>query len=167
MESALFLLCTISSVACAVALVTRKNPIYSAFFMMGLFVSISVIYALLAAPFLATMQLLVYAGAILVLFLFVIMLLNLGPDELGKEPGRKVKGFAAAVSTALFALIVVAIARAKTGAFEALPKGASDFGSAKWVGAAIFRDFVLPFEVVSILILAAVVGAVVLAKKKL
>ncbi len=164
MTSALFLLCTVASVACAVALVTRKNPIYSAFFMMGLFVSISVLYALLAAPFLATMQLLVYAGAILVLFLFVIMLFNLSPEEMGKEPGGKVKALAGGICALLFALMVAAISRVKTSSF---PEAPADIGSAKWVGAAIFRDFVLPFEVVSILILVAVLGAVVLAKKKL
>jgi NADH:ubiquinone oxidoreductase subunit 6 (subunit J) len=119
---------------------------------------------ILAAPFLALMQLMVYAGAILVLFLFVIMLLALREEELGEErpwPLQLLAGIGCAV---LFGLMAAAILRSPSAP---APSVGPDFGSPTEVGRSMFADFVLPFEVVSVLILAAMIGAVVLAKKNL
>ncbi|MEK7468344.1 MAG: NADH-quinone oxidoreductase subunit J [Planctomycetota bacterium] len=144
--------------------VSRRDPMYSALSLILFFGAISGVMMILAAPFLALMQLMVYAGAILVLFIFVIMLLALRGEEIGGErpwPLQLLAGIGCAV---LFGLIAAAMLRAP---FQALPKVGPEFGSPEQVGRTMFAEFVLPFEVVSVLILAATMGAVVLAKKNL
>lgn len=142
--------------------VSRRSPMYSALSLILFFGAISGVMMILAAPFLALMQLMVYAGAILVLFLFVIMLLSQREQDLGGErpwPLQLVAGLGSAV---LFALITTAILRTP---FQAAPVVGAAFGSPEEVGRSMFAEFVLPFEIVSVLILAATMGAVVLAKK--
>lgn len=144
--------------------VSRRDPMYSALSLIVFFGAISGVLMVLSAPFLALMQLMVYAGAILVLFLFVIMLLALRGEEIGGErpwPLQLLAGIGCAV---LFGLIAAAILRKD---FSALPPVAAGFGSPEDVGKTMFAEFVLPFEIVSVLILAATMGAVVLAKKHL
>jgi NADH-quinone oxidoreductase subunit J len=144
--------------------VSRRDPMYSALSLIVFFGAISGVMMVLSAPFLALMQLMVYAGAILVLFLFVIMLLALREADAGEErpwPLQLLAGIGCAV---LFGLIAAAVLRAP---FVALPAVPATFGSPEEVGRSMFADFVLPFEVVSVLILAATMGAVVLAKKNL
>jgi NADH-quinone oxidoreductase subunit J len=165
MRDAAFALLSFLAIFGAFLTVSRRNPIYSALSLLVFFGSISGVMMILYAPFLAMMQLMVYAGAILVLFLFVLMLLALRDEELGGERPWPLQLLAGVGCATLFGLLAAAILRAPAaGDPPAVPE---DFGSATAVGRSMFADFVLPFEVVSVLILAATVGAVVLAKKHL
>ena len=147
--------------------VTRRNPIYSAISMLAAFLALAVVYLLLDASFLAAMHVLVYTGAILVLFLFVIMLLNLQPEELGREYPLPARGVVALLCAGLFG--VLAIPALLDPALRAAPKAVdADFGSVKAVGMSLFHNpYALPFELASALILVAIFGGVVLAKKRL
>lgn len=157
------------TVGAGILVVSLRNPIHAAISMLACFLGLAVIYLRLDAPFLAAIHVLVYTGAILVLFLFVIMLLNLKPDELGKEYPIKIRGLIAAVCGGLFALIALPLWQDRR-IFEKLPQapaGAGEFGSVERVGMALFNDYALPFELISVLIMVAVFGGVLLAKKKL
>jgi NADH-quinone oxidoreductase subunit J len=138
--------------------------------MLASFLGLAVIYLRLEAPFLAAIHVLVYTGAILVLFLFVIMLLNLKPDELGGEYPLPTRLAIAGLSAGLFGLIAFPLSQDKR-AFSPLPAATSpdvgDFGSVVRVGTALFRDHALAFELISVLIMVAVFGGVLLAKRKL
>jgi NADH-quinone oxidoreductase subunit J len=144
-------------------LVTRRNPVHAAICMLGCFLALAIVYLRLDAPFLAALHVLVYTGAILVLFLFVIMLLNLKPDELGKEYPLPARAGLAALCAGLFAALVLPLA----GDARTAPAAGSAYGSVKQVGLALFREHALPFELVSVLVMVAVFGGVVLAKRKL
>lgn len=156
------------TVGAGLLVVTQRNPIYSAISMLACFLGLAVIYLRLAAPFLAAIHVLVYTGAILVLFLFVIMLLNLKPEELGAEYPIKTRGALGAVCAGLFGLLALPLWQDQRK-FEALPAPTSQgaFGSVEAVGHALFNDYALPFELISVLIMVAVFGGVLLAKKKL
>jgi len=146
--------------------ITRTNPIASALALVGVFGVLSALYALLAAPLLAVLQILVYAGGIMVLVVFVIMLLNLHPEELkpmGAKPGAVVlfvllalAGFGVPLSLRFLPL--------RGAAIPALPEG---FGGIQAVATLLFGPTLLAFEVLSLVLLAAVVGALVLAKRRL
>ncbi len=155
------------AVFAGLGVVTRRSPMYSAISMLVAFLALAVLYLLLSAPFLAAMHVLVYTGAILVLFLFVIMLLNLKPEELGQEYPLPARGAVAALCLGLFALL--AAPALLDPSLRGAPKAvAGDFGSVKAVGLALFQNpYALPFELASALILTAIFGSVVLAKKKL
>lgn len=163
-----FALAAAITVGAGLLVVTQRNPIHSAVSMLACFLGLAVIYLRLEAPFLAAIHVLVYTGAILVLFLFVIMLLNLKPEELGVEYPLKVRGLIAAMCAGLFALIALPLWQDKreiAGAPEPTAQGA--FGSVERVGHALFVEYALPFELISVLIMVAVFGGVLLAKKKL
>jgi NADH-quinone oxidoreductase subunit J len=146
--------------------VSRRNPLYAAVWLLAAFLALAVVYLRLAAPFLAAMHVLVYTGAILVLFLFVIMLLNLKPDELGKEYPLLARGAAALLCLALFALL--ALPALLDPALRKPPPAnlPAGFGGVEAVGRSLFTTYALPFELASVLILAAVFGGVLLAKRK-
>jgi NADH-quinone oxidoreductase subunit J len=154
------------TVGAGLLVVVQRNPIHSAISMLACFLGLAVIYLRLEAPFLAAIHVLVYTGAILVLFLFVIMLLNLKPEELGVEYPLKVRGLIAAMCLGLFALIALPLSQDKRmlPEKELLPAG---FGSVETVGTSLFVEYALPFELISVLIMVAVFGGVLLAKKKL
>src|SRR5262245_35253643 len=136
--------------------------------MLACFLGLAVIYLRLDAPFLAAIHVLVYTGAILVLFLFVIMLLNLKPEELGVEYPLKVRALIAALCGGLFALVALPLAQDKRVLGPVPPPTVNGaFGSVEQVGNALFKDYGLPFELISVLIMVAVFGGVLLAKKKL
>ena len=155
------------TVLAGLGVVTRRSPMYSAISMLVAFLALAVVYLLAKAPFLAAMHVLVYTGAILVLFLFVIMLLNLKPDELGQEYPLPARGAVAALCLGLFALL--AVPALLDASLRAAPKPVpDDFGSVKAVGLALFQNpYALSFELASALILTAIFGGVVLAKKKI
>lgn len=151
--------------------ITRRNPVASALWLILTLFSLAGIFVLLDAQFIAALQVLVYAGAIMVLFLFVIMLLNLGrggPGDLRGWPGRL-------VALALGALLVAELWAVRTWAPEEhlrLPVGAmarlsESRGPVHVISDALFREYLIPFELTSVLLLAAIVGAVVLAKRRL
>lgn len=150
----------------AVLMVTRRNPVYSAVWLLVTFLCVAVLFLTLSAPFLAAIHVIVYTGAILVLFLFVIMLLNLKESELGEEYPGTVRGAVALGCSALFGALVIPLAgdpELRTP-IAALPP--SD-GSVEAVGRVLFKTYGLQFELVSVLIIVAMFGAMVLAKKKL
>lgn len=163
MEQFVFWAAATTAVLSSIMVVTRKNPIYSALFMLVAFGSIAVIFLQLGAPFIAAMHLMVYAGAVMVLFLFVIMLLNLREKELEMSFSPGTKNIVGLLSLALFLIFGAIIHSSK---FTLFPPVSSDFGSVEMVGTKMFSDFVLPFELLSLLIIVAILGAVLLAKKK-
>jgi NADH-quinone oxidoreductase subunit J len=152
------------TVGAGLLVVTQRNPIHAAISMLACFLGLAVIYLRLDAPFLAAIHVLVYTGAILVLFLFVIMLLNLKPEELGGEYPLKVRGLMAATCAGLFALIALPLWQDRRTLPEKPPAG---FGGVEQVGQSLFVEYALPFELISVLIMVAVFGGVLLAKKKL
>ncbi|MCC6625503.1 MAG: NADH-quinone oxidoreductase subunit J [Deltaproteobacteria bacterium] len=141
-----------------------KNPLYGAIALILSFFFIAGIYVLTLAHTMAILQILVYAGAIMVLFMFVIMLLNLSKKELGDETKTVAKGVGIIATLAIaIKMIVVVDARAELAA-KPLP---ADFGTVGSLGDLLFRDYLVPFELTGILLLVAVIGAVVLAKRTL
>jgi NADH-quinone oxidoreductase subunit J len=158
------------SVVAGIAMVTRRNPVYSAIMMLVCFLALAVVYLKLDAPFLAAMHVLVYTGAILVLFLFVIMLLNLKPEEMGAELPLPARGLIALLCAGMFGLVVLVL-MSDPSIHEPLPKMdprlLADFGGIERTGHSLFNEYGLPFELISVLILVAIFGGVVLAKKKL
>lgn len=149
--------------------VTRRNPVYGAVWMLVCFLALAAVYLTLEAPFLAALHVIVYTGAILVLFLFVIMLLNLSPEELGREMPVRARAAAAVLAAALFAALAYpALADPRFSEREAVLGAApSGYGGVDEVGKALFVRHPLPFELISVLILVAIFASVVLAKRKL
>lgn len=147
----------------ALMVVFSKNPVHSVLFLIVAFFAISGHYILLNAQFLAVVNIIVYAGAIMVLFLFVIMLMNLNANiELKKSRLLRFAGFIAGLC--LFLILVAALKDA--GIKEQFAQtNTGSIGLIKNLGTALFTDYVVPFEISSILFLSAMVGAVVIGKK--
>jgi NADH-quinone oxidoreductase subunit J len=150
--------------------VTRKNPVASLLFLVMSFFSLAAIYVLLGAHFIAAVQVIVYAGAILVLFLFVIMLLNLGHDYHSDLRGGLwvVAGFlvAGVVGWALATTLTGGTAGAVPGAGATIDASVEELNAVGAIAQPLFRDFLVAFELTSILLLVAIVGAVILAKRR-
>jgi NADH-quinone oxidoreductase subunit J len=165
MDVILFLIFAIIAVICGVNVVVQTHPIASAISLIGVMGSLAVLYLLLGAEFLAAAQVIVYAGAVMVLFVFVIMLLNAGAET---RQGRSVTSQLLGVPMLIAFLFLMAwfIQRVFPGASE-VHFGAFKGGTAQNVGRALFTQFLLPFEVVSVLILIAILGAIVLARKEM
>ena len=160
----LFWLLTVMAIGSALMVIVSKNPVYSVLFLIATFFAISGHYILLNAQFLAIVNLIVYAGAIMVLFLFVIMLMNLNTET---EPQKnKWLKFAGTIAGGCLLLVMVAALReADTKNSMALVKE-GDIGLIQNLGKALFNEYVIPFEISSVLFLSAMVGAVVLGKKE-
>ena len=154
-------------VVLALLVITNKSPIGSAVCLIGMMLALAGIFVLQKAHFIAIIQVLVYAGAIMVLFMFVIMLLNLKEADTGWK--MREKNTLLSVLTGILAVgILCKVVKITTQSGLDQPKTlAEDFGTTVNIGKALFTDFVLPFEVASILLLVAMVGALVLAKTKL
>ena len=148
----------------AAGVVVAKSPMYAAMSLVAAFFFMAGIYVLLSAHLIAFMQILVYAGAVMVLFLFVIMLLSLGNEHLERERRKAMQVIGAAAAIGLVALIAYATQEV-AGADSAVV--AADFGTVKAVGRTLFTNYLLPFEATSLLLLVAIVGAVVVAKEKI
>ncbi len=143
-----------------------RSPISSAMALVSTFFFLAGIYVLLWAHTIAVLQVLVYAGAIMVLFLFVIMLLNLGEAEGRSRPTlASILGGVAALG--LFAGLAVTIARVKPGVAELDVTAQGSFGTLAAIGTTIYTQWLLPFEAVSLLLLVSMVGAVVVAKSRI
>ncbi len=159
------------AIASAVLCITRRSPVASALWLVNTLFSLAAIYVLLDAPFIAAIQVLVYAGAIMVLFLFVIMLLNLGRTAPGDIKGPWGRAVAVAAGLVLVFELVALWLAAPPGELE-LPAGTvagtvAARGAVQAVARPLFQGYLVPFEVTSVLLLAAIVGAVVLAKRRL
>jgi NADH-quinone oxidoreductase subunit J len=165
MDAILFLIFAITAVVCGVLVVTRRHPISSALALIGVMGSLAGLYLLLGAPFLAAAQVIVYAGAIMVLFVFVIMLLNAGEER--KSSGSRLTRVAGVPAlVALLGFLAFVIFRMYPRP-ETVEFGGFHGGTPYAIGYAIFTKYLLPFEITSILVLIAIVGAVVLAYKEL
>ena len=152
-----------ASIVSALLAVTRRNPVHSMLWVLALFMHVAGIFLLLAAEFLAAVQVIVYAGAILIFYLFVVMLLDL-PDEEARPRFGNHWPFAAAVGLSFAALAWVA--RIETPGHTRLAAEGAPLGSLAEVGMALFGPFALPFEIASLVLLAAIVGAVVIARRR-
>lgn len=152
------------AIGCALSTVYHRNPLYSAVSLIGVFISLSCIYVTLAAPFIAAVQILIYAGAIMVLVIFVIMLLNL--DE--EKPYRKLNylyalgGFLGIVLLAQTFFVFFAVT--KTAGKTAV-KTDETVGKTLSIGANMFTEYLLPVEIVGILLLMAIIGGVILVRR--
>jgi NADH-quinone oxidoreductase subunit J len=151
--------------------ITRRNPLASALWLVQTLFCLAVLYTILDAPFIGVLQVLVYAGAIMVLFLFVIMLLNISRAGAGDLRGLVGGGVAALLGAGLLLQLRALPNTAPSdmiqlppGSIEALQRQQGVVGA---IAAPLFDTYLVPFEITSLLLLAAVVGAVVLAKRKL
>ncbi len=161
----MFFACAALAVAGAVVLILAREPIHSALALILVMVSLAVLYLLLGAPFIAAVQIIVYAGAIMVLFVFVIMLLNAGVEE--RTDYSKIAKFAG-VPLGFFLLLEIAHWLYHSEAGTAIANGAgapSEAASTYALSEQLFRQYLFPFEATSILILVAILGALVLARR--
>lgn len=163
LEYAIFFFFAAVAVIFSLMVVVHKNPVVSALSLVVSFFALAVMYVLLDAPFMAALQVIVYAGAIMVLFLFVIMLLNLQRDE--APPQRPVQQFLGYTAGAAFCISMIYYV---IKGYVVHPAPATPFGSdARSIGFSMFEAYILPFEMVSILLLAAIVGALVLSQRRI
>jgi NADH-quinone oxidoreductase subunit J len=165
MDVILFLTFAIIAVACAINLVVQTHPIASAISLIGVMGSLAVLYLLLGGPFIAAVQVIVYAGAIMVLFVFVIMLLNAGAE---RRSGRSLVARYLGVPLLVVLLGLLSfLIQAMLPPSEVVKFGEFTGGTAAAVGRELFTRYLLPFEVTSVLILVAILGAIVLARKEI
>lgn len=168
-ETVFFWIFAVLTVALAAQVVLRRNPVHAAVSLVGAFFFLSGIYVLLAAHLIAILQVMVYAGAVMVLFVFVIMLLNLKEEELGHErltAWKVIGGASIVIAVGLIAFLALGNAY-PTGLLRDMARTQPGFGSVKGVGQALYIASVLPFEITSLLLTVAIVGAVVVAKGKI
>jgi len=163
MLALLFILFAALAVGCALAVVAQRNPLYSAISLIGVFISLACLYVMLAAPFIAAVQVIVYAGAIMVLVVFVIMLLNVEHED-----SRRTRvGFLLPAALVLAAVLIAEVAFILVSVDKASfpSSSSSDIGSTASIGSQLFTTYLLPFEITSILLLMAIVGAMTLARR--
>lgn len=167
MALAVFLILALVSVVSAILVISRKNSVISALYLIVTLGSQAVIYFLLGATFIGVLQIIVYAGAIMVLFLFVIMLLNLKQDEFGPDKKKGVRIFAFLFTLFLVIEILAALKIGLSGGAMLPPQVAQvNIGSPAEVAKSLFLEYLYPFEIVSVLLLVAILGVVVLVKKR-
>jgi len=161
MLALLFILFAGLGIGCALAVVAQRNPLYSAISLVGVFISLACLYVMLAAPFIAAVQVIVYAGAIMVLVVFVIMLLNVEQEERGRSRLK----FLVPTAVALAAILIAEVAFILFTVHESPTTTTSDVGVTHSIGSQLFTRYLLPFEITSILLLMAIVGAMTLARR--
>jgi NADH-quinone oxidoreductase subunit J len=177
----IFLIAAATCLLSAMLIVVQRNPVYSVVFMLPFFLGMTTLFWILSATFLAAMQMMVYGGAILVVFLFVIMLINLRPEEIKDDFAFGPYLFAGAgvgLLGGFIAKFVLNAVNASASAHDpsatlsasfAHPLGLHDghiFGSIESIAQALFTQYIMPFEVASVLIVVAILGAVLLSKKR-
>src|SRR5712692_2741071 len=152
------------AVGCAIAVVAQRNPLYCAISLIGVFISLACLYVMLAAPFIAAVQVIVYAGAIMVLVVFVIMLLHVEQEERHPTRLRSLIPIAVGLAAVLFAeaAFIIFFVQASPSTPS---RNTSDVGLTSSIGAGLFTSYLLPFEITSILLLMAIVGAMTLARR--
>jgi NADH-quinone oxidoreductase subunit J len=165
MDAILFLIFAAIAVACGINLVVQTHPISSALSLIGVMIALAVLYLLLGAEFMAVAQMIVYAGAIMVLFVFVIMLLNTGVEQRrGRSVFARIFGIPALIA---FLGLITFLIQALLPRTDLVKFGSFTNGTAYAIGKKLFTEYLLPFEVTSALILIAILGAVVLARKEI
>jgi NADH-quinone oxidoreductase subunit J len=166
-----FYLFGLLAIAASLLFVTRRSPVAAALWLVQVMICLAALYVMLDAHFIGAIQVLVYAGAILVVFLFVVMLLNLGhPDELGDIRGRWGRVAGGLLGIALLAQLL-AVTRPRVAAAVTLPDGAAardlaELGAVGVVAKPLFNEYLLAFELTSVLLLVAILGAVVVGKRR-
>lgn len=161
-QQILFWVLAITAIGCALGVILSRNPINSALFLIVTFFAISGNYLLLNAQFLFIVNIIVYTGAIMVLFLFVFMLMNLDADS---EPQKnRLIQLAGVISGGI--LFMVLLASVRSASLSPIEKGSTDIGLIKNLGKVLFTQYVLPFEISSVLFLSSMVGAIVIGKKE-
>jgi NADH-quinone oxidoreductase subunit J len=166
-ELILFIFFTIIAAVSSVFMITRPNPIIAAIFLILNFFALAGLYLLLNAQFLSVVQVIVYAGAIMVLFLFVLMLLNTKSEIELLSAKKKLKLFAAGITAFVFLQLAYLIFyTAPTGKLNPNVEMSVKAGTIEQIGTQLYINYVLPFEAAGFLLLAATIGALVLAKKK-
>ncbi|WP_303721586.1 NADH-quinone oxidoreductase subunit J [Malonomonas rubra] len=163
----LFYLTAFVAVIAAFFVTKCRNPVNSALCLVTNFLCLAVLYVMLEAPFMAAIQIMVYAGAIMVLIIFVIMLLNLGTSVKGNYVHGLAGGGVLAVLMLFLTNRFVANGQATGTGGEITSEVIKSVGHTELIGRAMFTDFLLPFEIASILLLVAIIGAVVLSKRKI
>ncbi|HWW85106.1 MAG TPA: NADH-quinone oxidoreductase subunit J [Vicinamibacterales bacterium] len=154
-----------------VLVVSTKNTVHSVLFLVLNFLFVAALYVMLGAQFLAVIQILVYAGGIVVLYLFVVMLVNLKrPPESHHDPHRRTRlglGLAAAVLVELVAIVAYGFAQPAAAPVAAAQSALPVSGNTEQVGWLLYTSYLIPFEIASMLLLVAMIGAIVLAKREL
>jgi NADH-quinone oxidoreductase subunit J len=161
----LFILFGAMAIGCALAVVAQRNPLYSAISLIGVFISLACLYVMLAAPFIAAVQVIVYAGAIMVLVVFVIMLLNVEEEEHRRPRLKFLVPAAVVLAGVLIAEVSFILVSVQQESQVVSTTTATDTGLTQSVGTALFTRYLLPFEITSILLLMAIVGAMTLARR--
>jgi len=165
MDTVLFIVFAIIAVVCAFNLVLQTHPISSALSLIGVMGSLAVLYLLLGAEFIAMAQMIVYGGAVMVLFVFVIMLLNAGREKVsGKSWFAQIAGLPLLLA---FVAVIGFLVRAFLPNMARVQFGSWVGGTAEHIGQMLFTEYLLPFEIISVLILIAILGAVVLAQREM
>ena len=161
----MFWFLSVMALGAAVMVVASKSPVYSILFLILTFFAISGHYILLNAQFLAIVNIIVYAGAIMVLFLFVVMLMNLNAES---EPHQKNKWllYIGGISGGSLLLVIVAALKKTVATTQLVQMNNGEVGLIKNLGIKLFTDYVFPFEISSVLFLSAMIGAVVISKKE-
>ena len=160
----MFIVLAFFAITGAIAMLLYKSPIYAALGLLISVLAIAGLFALLSASFMFMVQIIVYAGAIMTLVLFILMFLNIGDEHLPKEPNRNfLIGLGIAIMLPVNALILDTISKMPNADMSVVAEG---FGGVKEIGLKLYNEWLIPFELISILLLVALVGAVVLAKKK-
>ena len=162
--TALFFIFAGLAIACAISLVYHRNPLYSAISLVGVLISLACIYITLAAPFIAAVQILIYAGAIMVLVVFVIMLLNLEEDKTILNRLQYLYVFGGGMGLVLLAqtfFVFYAVSKTPTQNIQT----DETVGKTLNIGSAMYTEYLLPVEIVGILLLMALVGAVILSRR--
>ncbi|MFH0735835.1 MAG: NADH-quinone oxidoreductase subunit J [bacterium] len=166
-ELIVFSVFALVAVISSIMVITRKNAIISAVFLILNFFALAGLYLLLNAQFLAVVQIIVYAGAIMILFLFVLMLLNQHDEINTPKNKRKLKVFGSIIAALIFVQLAYLIMYENPSqSLQPIAAKSIEIGKISTIGTKLYTDYVLPFEVAGFLLLAATIGAIVLAKKK-
>lgn len=158
-----FVIISLLAIVSSVLMITRRNTLHSALFMILAFVSSAVLYLLLGCQFLAMLQVIVYAGAVMMLIIFVIMMIDLREEEQIKRKVTRTKMIGVVISLIFMLMLILVMG---LNSIKGKVGNLSSIGDAKTIGSLLFTRFLLPFEVASALLLAAMIGAVMLSKKK-
>lgn len=166
MAQVLELVVGLVAIGSAIFMILSRNMVMSILGMILNFLCIAILYLTLEAQFVAVLQVLVYTGGIIVLFLFVIMLLNIRDTGYTTNKFRFRTIFAVILGSGILVEMVILIFSSTSTRISSLPNHAAQIGTVESIGKSLFTDYVLPFEAASFLLLAAIIGALVLAKKK-